>query len=313
MKTKIKLFALSAAVASVAAAVGINSGCYGTPANACFAAHGSHLVRYYPQSGTPTTGPCSQDPATGNPNLYGELVGVEAWLGAPDGTGPDGGGGTFNGVEYYHPDYNHLTIGLESTTLADAPPGDTTDSPISIATFGPLPNDAGICTTGTFPPAEQNIPQSTLMDGGIMPAFDVIYQWSNFQMVSTPAIQGTQWSATLVYTDKANNCTGTYTAIGISPGVGCARCACSDGTNCNPDGTCNGTAMPGTVPDNRVCNPTNANLPIGIAASGIDPLFPVYCDPRIFQCVLVDTNGAPAIPDSSPGWYTSASWLSDAG
>jgi hypothetical protein len=313
MKSKIvALFVVGSAIGGVA---GINSGCYGTPASTCFAAHGIHFVRYYPTGSTPTTGPCSPDPTTGQASLYGETVGMEDYLGLPIGPGPDGGDGTFNGIEYFHPDYTHLTMALQSNTLANlASSGlDTTDSPISMSPYSAFPNDGGICFATAFTPAEQNIP-SQPTDAGPTAAIDIVYQWSNFQMVSTTAVQGTQWMATLTYTDKVNACTGTYTAVGINPVVACARCLCSDGTDCNPDGTCNGTATPGTVPDNRICNPNN-NLDAGFLASGIDPFFPVYCDPNVFVCLLVpQTAGqAPAIPDTNPGWFNNAPWLTDAG
>jgi hypothetical protein len=316
---KSKIFALFFVGAAVGGVLGLDLSCYGTPANACFAAHGQYVVRYYPQAGTPTTGPCAPDPtgATGNPALYGELVGIEPYLGVPNGPGPDGGLGSYNGVEYVHPDYNHLTIALQSTTLANiaASGGDVTDTPISIATYGPLPNDAGICTAGTFNLAEQNIPAVTQADGGVIPAVDIQYQWSNFQMVSTTSVQGTQWGAQLVYTDKVNNCTGTYTAVGISPIIGCAACLCSDGTACDASGACTAPATPGTVPNNLVCNPEKNTDGGAFLGSGLDPLFPVFCDPNLFICTLVPqtAGSAPSVPDTSSGWFNTPSWLSDAG
>ncbi|HEX8820447.1 MAG TPA: hypothetical protein VF794_11010 [Archangium sp.] len=89
------------------------------------------------------------------------------------------------------------------------------------------------------------------------------YEWSNLRIYNTPEIPGTQFTANLRYTE--NGCTADYTVKGIWPVVGCATGGKPDETKCDP------------YPDPEAGR---------YRGSGINPTFPVKCDPVALICVL---------------------------
>ena len=69
----------------------------------------------------------------------------------------------------------------------------------------------------------------------------------------------------------------TYKAVGIYPAVGCA----------NEEG----------LPDHRLCAAV-ADPDAGIAAgSGINPDYPVLCDPDLLMCVYDTSKPSPVEPE----------------
>jgi hypothetical protein len=107
----------------------------------------------------------------------------------------------------------------------------------------------------------------TLPDGGppAQPAQSFSYEWSNLRIYNTPEIPGTQFVADLRYTE--NGCTAEYRVKGIWPVVGCGR------------------GKP-AKPDDSLCSPY-ADFDAGrLRGSGINPIFPVKCDPDALICVL---------------------------
>ncbi|EPX64640.1 putative lipoprotein mlpA precursor [Cystobacter fuscus DSM 2262] len=96
------------------------------------------------------------------------------------------------------------------------------------------------------------------------------YEWSGLRIYNTPSIPGTQFIADLRYTE--NGCTAQYTVRGIWPVVSCA-------TN--------------NQPDESKCDPY-ADPPRRLRGSGINPSFPVKCDPIALLCVL--TGEVPSVP-----------------
>ena len=101
-------------------------------------------------------------------------------------------------------------------------------------------------------------------------ALDLTYEWSGLRIYNTPSIPGTQFIADLRYTE--NGCTAQYTVRGIWPVVSCA-------TN--------------KQPDESKCDPY-ADPPTRLRGSGINPSFPVKCDPFALICVL--TGEVPSVP-----------------
>jgi hypothetical protein len=97
------------------------------------------------------------------------------------------------------------------------------------------------------------------------PALSVAYEWSNLRIYNTPEIPGTQFVADLKYTE--NDCTAEYQVKGIWPVVKCqnSKTKLADDTLCDPK------------PDFSVGR---------LRGSGINPLFPVKCDPDVKICVL---------------------------
>ncbi|MET0402303.1 MAG: hypothetical protein ABW123_07855 [Cystobacter sp.] len=96
-------------------------------------------------------------------------------------------------------------------------------------------------------------------------ARDLTYAWSGLRIYNTPSIPGTQFIADLRYTE--NGCSAEYTVRGIWPVVSCAVSA-SD-----------------RRPDASKCDPS-ADPPRRLRGSGINPSFPVKCDPQALICVL---------------------------
>jgi hypothetical protein len=116
--------------------------------------------------------------------------------------------------------------------------------------------------------------------GGVSKApVSLTYEWSNVRIYSTPQIPGTQFVADLRYT--RNDCTASFSVKGIWPVVAC-------GTEITLDTDANGDGKKDTktVPDESKCDP-NPDPAVGrVRGSGINPIFPVKCDPEAFICVL---------------------------
>jgi hypothetical protein len=92
---------------------------------------------------------------------------------------------------------------------------------------------------------------------------NVSYEWSNLRIYNTPQIPGTQFVADLTYGN--NGCTAKYKVKGIWPVVSCDTGGKPDDSKCEPN------------PDPKVGR---------TRGSGINPIFPVKCDPDVRICVL---------------------------
>jgi hypothetical protein len=97
------------------------------------------------------------------------------------------------------------------------------------------------------------------------PAQSFAYEWSNLRIYNTPEIPGTQFVADLRYTE--NGCTAEYQVKGIWPVVRC------------------GSGTP-AKPNDSLCDPLPNYEEGRLRGSGINPLFPVKCDPVALICVL---------------------------
>lgn len=96
-----------------------------------------------------------------------------------------------------------------------------------------------------------------------LPAQSFAYEWSNLRIYNTPEIPGTQFVADLRYTE--NGCSAEYSVKGIWPVVRCAT---------------------GGEPNEELCDPYPNPDKGRLRGSGINPLFPVKCDPVALICVL---------------------------
>jgi hypothetical protein len=143
------------------------------------------------------------------------------------------------------------------------------------------PNSVGELTTDA--PGEDNfcdVPTLTTARlesryGGVSKApVSLTYAWSNLRIYNTPEIPGTQFTAELRYTE--NGCTAEYTVKGIWPVVSCFKELDVDG-----DGN-----MDKKVVDEPKCDPKPDPSVGRYRGSGINPTFPVKCDPVAFICVL---------------------------
>ena len=157
------------------------------------------------------------------------------------------------------------------------------------------PDDNGICKVSNLKPAEQDIPKAEAvppdpddpddMGKPEQPPVSVKQEWKNLEVYVTSAAPGTQFSGDLTYTQ--DSCTMEYHVVGLWPVVGCDAL-----TEAEDDYV--------GMPDDTKCCP-NADPAVGrITGSGINPDFPVKCDPTLLICVLDTKDGK--IPVLKPGW-----------
>ncbi len=104
---------------------------------------------------------------------------------------------------------------------------------------------------------------------------------------------GTQFSGHLRYTE--DSCSAEYNVAGVWPSVFC-------GVDKEVDDGMGGTKTV-TVPEASLCCPSADPLGGRITGSGINPDFPMKCDPDLLLCVL-DIPDASKLPALNPGWDT---------
>lgn len=186
------------------------------------------------------------------------------------------------------PDLKTVTVAMQAQTLGAAVANaqgldygdpDPTHKPYAFGQFSTSePGSDDFCVIPSLAPAIQNIPalpdqpavpaddagKGGSPDVPAVPADSVEYDWTNVRFYVTPAYTGTQFTADLQY--KENGCTAKYSVTGLYPAA-----ACDDGTGKPADVLCGAVANP------------DAGLASG---SGINPDFPVHCDPDLLLCVL---------------------------
>ncbi|MBZ4416021.1 hypothetical protein [Myxococcus sp. RHSTA-1-4] len=257
---KLRLMGLSLGVAAAAVTVGACS--MEEPEPQCVVARavidgstGSFATTYTLKAGQNPDRACAQ--------LKPEALGLQKFFGEDPGA-PD-------------------TVAVRSARMgklledfASRPDPDPTHQPFSVGPFASeSPGPDNFCDVPTLTPARLDVPASaaglpdggTLPDGGPppeLPPQSFTYEWSNLRIYNTPGIPGTQFTAELRYTE--NGCTAEYTAKGIWPVVSCR----------GRDGK----------PNEAACDPY-ADYDAGrLRGSGINPIFPVKCDPDALICVL---------------------------
>ncbi|WP_223642126.1 hypothetical protein [Corallococcus sp. EGB] len=173
------------------------------------------------------------------------------------------------------------TVGVRSARLgqllASFASRVTEESKASATAVGPFasptPGADHFCSVPELTPTRLEVAASTADGGGTLPAQDYGYTWSNLRIYNTPEIPGTQFTADLVYSE--NGCTAEYSVKGIWPVVKCQ----------------NSTTK---LPDDALCDPYPDYDAGRLRGSGINPLFPVKCDPDALICVL--TGEVPSAP-----------------
>lgn len=140
-------------------------------------------------------------------------------------------------------------------------------------------------------PPDPNDPDD--MGSPEVPAMSVKYEWSDVKVYVTPSAQGTQFSGHLKYTQ--DTCSAEYNVAGVWPSIFCGVDKEVD------DGM--GGKMTVTVPEASLCCPNADPLGGRITGSGINPDFPMKCDPDLLLCVL-DTPDPTKLPVLNPGWDT---------
>lgn len=187
-----------------------------------------------------------QNPDLQCSRLASEPVGMQKYY-SQDPSGPDSVG------------VRSARLGKLNQDFAARPDPDATHS---LSAVGQLasesPGPDNFCDVPTLTPARRDVPATATAT-----AQSFLYEWSNLRIYNTPGIPGTQFIADVRYTE--NGCTADYVARGIWPVVSCAT---------------------GGKPDETKCDPY-ADYSVGrLRGSGINPLFPVKCDPVALICVL---------------------------
>jgi hypothetical protein len=171
----------------------------------------------------------------------------------------------------------------------------------SLGTFATVEPVEDFCAVADPKPAVQSFPRVEAVPPDPMDPEDmgspeeaalaVKYEWTDLKVYVTAAAQGTQFSGRLKYTENA--CSAEYNVAGVWPPVHC-------GVEKEVDDGMGGT-MTIEVPEASLCCPTADPLGGRVTGSGINPDFPVKCDPDLLLCVL-DTPDPTKLPILSPGW-----------
>jgi hypothetical protein len=143
-------------------------------------------------------------------------------------------------------------------------------APYSLGELGEVPGEDNFCDVPELSATRVEVPEDSAG-----PAQSFTYAWSHLRIYNTPRIPGTQFAADLRYTE--NGCTADYEVKGIWPVVNC------------------GSGTP-KMPNDALCDPKPDFEAGRLRGSGINPLFPVRCDPVALICVL--TGGVPS--DANP-------------
>lgn len=254
------------------------------------AAGGVYAVRFTQQS---ETGDCAFDPETDplasfKAPLKGGEVGMRPFVVL----GSDG-----------YADYDvpvkvaaqFLPMGELRDDAAGRLPASAFDPERGIYAFGQFttPTPQGdICTVPSFEPGVLSIPEIPVRPEDLgdpddeedddpgdpgQPAIEARAEWSNVRVLVSAAYPGAQFAGTFTYT--FNGCTRVYEALGVL-GTNNTHCEGSD-----PPEEEGGDPTPNGQPDQALCdpNPTAANQFVG---TGINPDFPVTCDPDTLLCLL---------------------------
>jgi hypothetical protein len=204
-----------------------------------------------------------QDPSRACAQLKPEPVGLQKYF-SETGTGRDAVGVRSSRM-------GTMTQQLAARLRADVPNQAHSVGELTTA----APGTDNFCDVPALSPArleamatERGLPDGgTLPDGGppAQPAVSLTYEWSNLRVYNTPEIPGTQFVADLKYSE--NGCTAEYRVKGIWPVVRCQ----------------NSTTKKA---DDVLCDPYADPKAGRLRGSGINPLFPVKCDPDVMICVL---------------------------
>jgi hypothetical protein len=257
---------------------------------ACQAAHagaGAFAAKFFPV-GTPGAA-CT---------VPGDQVGFETFH-------PPGGGSDKKQPDFSVPSIVAFQTDTMGNLIAAETDGSATDTtpdskPYAIGSFASVEPDAnGFCPVVAPKVAEKSFAAvaddpATMDVDETLPAVSLKYEWSDVKIYVTAAAQGTQFSGHLKYTQ--DTCTAEYNVAGVWPSISCA--------NEVPDGMdADGNPKTKIVPEPAFCCPGADPLgPLArLSGSGINPDFPVKCDPDLLLCVL-DVPDASNLPALKPGW-----------
>ena len=169
--------------------------------------------------------------------------------------------------------------------------------PYSLGVFATLePDSAGFCAVNAPAAAEKDYPavpdDPATMEDESVPAASLKAEWSNVKIYVTAAAQGTQFSGHLKQTK--DSCVAEYDVAGVWPAIPCGL-EVDDGVDTM------GKPKTKIVVDPVQCCPAADPNGGRATGSGINPDFPLKCDPELFLCVL-DIKDPSELPALNPTW-----------
>jgi len=260
------LFFSGLAAAGAAAVIALS--CSDQPRIKCTAGRGAFAAKYTAMS-----------VADAGCSIVAERLGVEAY--------------NYPLPDKSNADLNRSSIAIKGDSIAIAIGNhngneDTTHKSISQGDFGSAePGGDNFCNVPSVTPAQQDLAlidaEPPPADAGPdaegtkeIPATSIKYEWSNVRFYVTPAAPGTQMVGDLTYTK--DGCISTYHVTAVYPSVSCQV------TDENGDGVFDDLGNPVLNPD--LCLPEADPAHGRPTGSGINPDFPVECEPKTALCVL---------------------------
>ncbi|MDI1448790.1 hypothetical protein [Polyangium sp. 6x1] len=204
-------------------------------------------------------------------------------------------------------DYNDRSVAIQSSTLGllardreGAGYDLGKDKPFAFGKYTTNPDANNLCYAGgangsaALASADMNIEAfdtgevDAMGNPVILPAMHLQQEWRNIKVYVTAGAPGTQVVGDMVFRDVMAGCEATYKFIALSPSVPCGIDV-DDDNNPKTDAA-NDDADPANddpqVPLDLLCD-SEAHPDQGIAiGSGINPDFPVRCDPETLHCIL---------------------------
>jgi hypothetical protein len=290
---KLLSFGLLATATLALGAAGLSLTSCSQPSIECTSARGAFIAKFYPVSGTDF---CAQYP--------GERIGLQTYNPA-DTTESCEKRGDDLVCDGTTPDFSSTSLAIQTDTTgfllyAEAPDTDPTHQRFALGDFSSTePDDNDFCSVTAMSPAQQVVQfgqydeegNPVLDDEGnqvLDPPLDIKYEWSNVNLYVTAAAPGTQLTADLTYTE--DGCTATYKVVALYPAVDCGVY--------DEDGNLAVDDAGNVLLDPQLCVPEAAPDKGYAFGSGINPDFPVNCDPVLHHCVLQEKTAGqpPAIP-----------------
>lgn len=166
-----------------------------------------------------------------------------------------------------------LGVLVDNARAAGVEDKDPNHHPYALGRFATSEPIDDFCAVPALADAVQALPEvAGNVGSGVapQPATSVVYRWTSVRIYVTASAYGTQFSGDLVRTIDGVEC--SYHVIGMYPYVECGK---EDPADANK-----------MIPDDGACA-AEANVAEGRpTGSGINPDFPVRCDPELLVCTL---------------------------
>jgi hypothetical protein len=248
---------------AVAALVAPSTACH-QQAPQCSIGRGDFIARYTFVSGP---GSCRA--------RKGEKIGAQAYSAAGEGAKPD--------LDKTSVALEGESLGLlvDNAAAAGASDPDPTHKAYAFGGFTTAAPVSDFCEVPGLSKAQQVLPAVAAdADKSVkaQPATKISYEWTNLRVYVTTSAYGTQFTADLLRTENSDVC--VYQVQGMYPYVDCSAPDPNDPKK--------------SIADESACAPEADPAHGRATGSGINPDFPVRCDPELLVCVLT-SDGLPVL------------------